>query len=494
MFDADRDSVADLVRRGLEWVARLAPYDLATVFELEGGKLVVRAARGPLASDAVRSHSLSLDQFPTIREALETRRARAFTEEDHEHGDGDPFDHVLDLPAGHACMVVPLCAGEACFGVLTLDRKKCEPYPPDVVNLVEVYGQVLALAIKHAEHEATLARMHQQDHEHAKLLEAELAGDAFGVLETSKSEAVREIVRRARQVATTATPVLVLGETGTGKERLARAIHLWSERRDQPFVTLNCAAIPEALIESELFGHVRGAFTGATRDRPGRFSLANGGTLLLDEIGELPLAMQAKLLRVLQEGTFDAVGSDRTVKVDVRIIAATHVDLRDAVDAGKFREDLFYRLEVFPLTLPPLRERVEDLPRLTEVMLGEIAQRTGRRGLRVSDGAMRKLAGYDWPGNLRQLANVLERASILASGSVLDESVIDVPGSGRRASVVEEELLSLEEVERRHIARVLRRTRGRVYGRDGAAAILGLPPSTLQSRMKKLGIERVPES
>ena len=192
---------------------------------LEGPKLVARAARGPLASDAVRHHELALADFPTIREALETRRARAFTEDDHAHGDGDPFDGVLDLPDGHSCMVVPLCAGERALGVLTLDRSVCEPYPPSVVNLVEVYGQILAIAIQNAEDRATFERLHHQDHEHAKLLEAELRGEAEGILETSRSAAMRELARRARQVAETHTPVLILGETGTGKERLARAIH-----------------------------------------------------------------------------------------------------------------------------------------------------------------------------------------------------------------------------------------------------------------------------
>ena len=333
----DEDGVDEILRRGLDGLARVARYDLATVFVLDGARLVVRAARGALASERVRGHVLSLADFPTLREALETRRARAYTEDDHAHGDGDPFDGVLDLPPGHSCMVVPLFAGDRSFGVLALDRQICEPYPPEVVNVVEAYAQVLALAIHNAEQKAALTRLHRQDHEHAKLLEAELGGEAVGILETSRNPAMRDVARRARQVAETDTPVLILGETGTGKERLARAIHAWSRRADQPFVTLNCAAIPDGLIESELFGHVKGAFTGANRDRPGRFLMANGGTLLLDEIGELSVGLQAKLLRVLQEGRFEPVGSDRPVKVDVRILAATHVDLEKAIAARRFR-------------------------------------------------------------------------------------------------------------------------------------------------------------
>ncbi|MET0404751.1 MAG: sigma 54-interacting transcriptional regulator, partial [Cystobacter sp.] len=339
--------VGELLRRGLEWLTRVVRFDLATLFLLREGKLVAVVARGPLATERVRRHELRLADFPSLRQALETRRARAFTDEDHSHGDGDPFDGVLDLPPGHACMVVPLCAGERCYGVLTLDRTECETYPQSVVDLVEVYGQMLATSLQEAEQKSTLERLHQREHEHARLLEAQLGGDEVGVLETSRSAAVRELATRARQVAETETPVLLLGETGTGKERLARAVHRWSTRAEGPFVTINCAAIPEGLLESELFGHVKGSFTGATRDRAGRFQMAHGGTLFLDEVGELPVELQAKLLRALQEKTFEPVGSYKTVRADARILAATHVDLRQAIAQRRFREDLYYRLSVF---------------------------------------------------------------------------------------------------------------------------------------------------
>jgi transcriptional regulator with GAF, ATPase, and Fis domain len=463
----DDDGLDDLVRRGLDWLARLAPYDLATVFAIDGGRLVVRAARGRLADARVRGHSVSLDAFPTIREALETRRARAYTEDDHAHGDGDPFDGVLDLPPGHACMVVPLCAADRCFGVLTLDRERCEVFPAQVVDLVEVYAQMLALALVNAEQRALIARLLHQEADRARILETELTGDHEGVLEASTSP-------------------LVLG-----------LAHAWSGRGQRPFVKLNCAAIPGGLMESELFGHVRGGFTGATRDRSGRFQTANGGTLLLDEIGELSLDLQAKLLRVLQEGTFEPVGSDRTVRVDVRIIAATHVDLEAAVAAGRFRADLYYRLNVFPLRLPALRERMEDLGALAEALLAEQSTRTGRRGRTLTDAALAKLRGYAWPGNIRELANVLERATILGDGAVLGEETIDLPAArparSEPAAGPRRPGRSMEEVEREHIREVLAQTRGRLYGRDGAAAVLGLKPSTLQSRMKKLGVTRLDE-
>jgi transcriptional regulator with GAF, ATPase, and Fis domain len=492
------EAVGEVLRRGLDWLSRVVRFDLATLFLLRGGRLVSVAARGPLASEQVRRHELELTDFPTLREALETRRARAFTEEDHAHGDGDPFDGVLDLPPGHSCMVVPLCAGEHCYGMLTLDRSECETYPRAVVELVEVYGQMLATALQQAEQKSTFERLHRREHEHARLLESQLGGDEVGVLETSRAPAVRELARRARQVAETDTPVLVLGETGTGKERLARAVHRWSARAEGPFVTLNCAAIPAGLLESELFGHVRGAFTGATRDRAGRFQMAHGGTLFLDEVGELPVELQAKLLRALQERAFEPVGSDRTVRADARILAATHVDLRQAIAQRRFREDLYYRLSVFPLHLPPLRERLEDLPELCAFLLEEQARRTGRRGRRVTAEGIVRLAAYDWPGNIRELANALERATILSHHSELGPEAFDLPlrASGPARLEAAPPLLAgtvptLEEVQRQHILRVLALTQGRIYGPTGAAALLGLKPSTLQSRMKKLGITRM---
>jgi transcriptional regulator with GAF, ATPase, and Fis domain len=492
-------SVSELLRRGLDWLTRIARFDLATLFLLKDAKLVAVAARGPLANAQVRGMVLELSRLPQVRQALETRRARAFTEEEHT-AEGDPFDGVLDLPPGHSCMVVPLCSGERCYGVLTLDRSECETYPRSVVELVEVYGQLLATALQSAEQRATFEQLHRQDHEHARLLESQLGGDSEGILETSLSPAMRELARRARQVAETDTPVLLLGETGTGKERLARAVHRWSARADQPFVTINCAAIPAGLLESELFGHVKGAFTGAARDRAGRFQLAHGGTLLLDEVGELPVELQAKLLRALQEKTFEPVGSDRTVRADVRILAATHVDLQQAISQRRFREDLYYRLSVFPLRLPPLRERLEDLPQLCAFLLEEQSRRTGRRGMRVTPEGLAVLAAYGWPGNLRELANVLERATILSPGLELGPRAFDLPtratpaapavSAARASSTKSEAVLTLAAVQREHILRVLALTKGRIYGPGGAAQLLGLKPSTLQSRMKKLGIAR----
>ena len=497
------DGVDELLRQGLDGVLRIAPSDMAAVLTLDavGERLDVRAARGTLANPAVRRHGIELSRFPSIREALATRRAHINFEDDHSHGDGDPYDGVLDLPAGHGCMVVPLVTADRPIGVLTLDRTRCEPFSPPVVDLVEIYAQVFALALENAEHKAMLLR--QVEAARARdALAAEASGDGHGVLEQSRSPSVRALADRARRVAATDTAVLILGETGTGKERLARAVHDWSPRATGPFVAINCAAIPANLIESELFGHTRGAFTGAVKDRAGRFVLANGGTLLLDEVGELPLELQAKLLRVLQEGEVTPVGGDRPLKVDVRVLAATHVDLDAAAAAGRFRSDLLYRLNVFPLPLPPLRERLEDLPLLCAALLKALGARKGRT-FDVTPEGLAHLARHTWPGNIRELGNVLERATILTSAEALTPDVLDLPRGAQAPSRAPRaaaesasldggpDLRTLEDVERDHIRAVLRHTEGRLYGAKGAAKVLGMKPTTLQSRMKKLGVERV---
>jgi formate hydrogenlyase transcriptional activator len=275
----------------------------------------------------------------------------------------------------------------------------------------------------------------------------------------------------------------VYGETGTGKELVARAVHAASARRDGPFVKVNCAAIPLGLLESELMGHERGAFTGAVATRIGRFELANDGTLFLDEVGELPLELQPKLLRLIQEREFERLGGNRTIRSNARLVAATHRDLRRMVLERTFREDLFYRLSVFPVSLPPLREREGDLPRLVSHLVRELAARMNKDIRKVGAESMARMARYSWPGNVRELQNVLERAVILARGTVLEVEVPDGSPEAPRSS-------DLAEVSREHILRVLEETRWVVSGPNGAAAKLGLKRSTLHFRMKKLGISR----
>ena len=294
---------------------------------------------------------------------------------------------------------------------------------------------------------------------------------------------------KVSRVAPTDATVLISGETGTGKELIARAIHSHSRRAARPLIKVNCAALPAGLIESELFGHEKGAFTGAIARRIGRFELADGGTLFLDEIGELPMETQAKLLRVLQERELERVGGTATIKVDVRIIAATNRNLLKAVADKSFREDLYYRMSVFPITLPPLRDRAEDIPLLVRFLVNKFATRTGRRIEGVSPRTLQRLASYRWPGNIRELENVLERAVILATGPTLDLE-IDGERSPGPAAIEDSSLASLEAIERRHIRAVLRQTQWVIDGPRGAAQILGLHPNTLRSRLKKLGITR----
>lgn len=308
-----------------------------------------------------------------------------------------------------------------------------------------------------------------------------------------KSPSFVRVLHRVEQVAPTDSTVLIVGETGTGKDLVARRIHALSNRCDGPLVCVNCAVLPADLVESELFGHERGAFTGADQRRQGRFELAHGGTLFLDEVGELPLPLQAKLLRVLQDGRFERLGGAEPLEVDVRVIAATNVDLAAAVERGKFRKDLLYRLDVFPIRVPSLQERREDIPDLVWHFVAKHARRLGREIEAISARLMQYLSRRDWPGNVRELENWVERALILCRGRTLEwEADADRAGDdvGRSAPSLGAGSKRLEDVERRHIRSVLEEFDGRIEGEDGAAAVLGLRPSTLRSRMKKLGIER----
>jgi PAS domain S-box-containing protein len=309
-----------------------------------------------------------------------------------------------------------------------------------------------------------------------------------------QSEAIQKTLRQVKLVAPTTAAVMITGESGTGKELIARAIHEASTRRDRPLIRVNCAAIPRELFESEFFGHARGAFTGAVRDRIGRFELADGGTLFLDEVGEIPLELQGKLLRVLQEGSFERVGEERTRAVDVRVIAATNRNLKQEVARGRFREDLYFRLNVFPVESVPLRERREDIPLLAQHFLMS-ESRELNSGLRLSEGDARRLQRYDWPGNVRELQNVIERATILAQNGRLRIDLPDGPAAhvapGRARSEPRPAVLGAADMrafERSNIAAALRACNGKVFGPGGAAELLDLKPTTLASRMKALGI------
>jgi PAS domain S-box-containing protein len=303
-----------------------------------------------------------------------------------------------------------------------------------------------------------------------------------------RSPRLLAVLDQVGRVASTDATVLIRGETGTGKELIARAVHSISRRRDKPLIKVNCAALPAGLVESELFGHEKGAFTGAIARHTGRFELADGGTIFLDEIGELPAETQAKLLRVLQEQEFDRVGGTSPRKVDVRVIAATNRDLLKSVREKLFREDLYYRLSVFPIQLPPLRERREDIPLLAKYVLDKFAARIGRRFDGIEPATLHRLMAYPWPGNVRELQNVIERAVILATGPSLEVDPDVLCPSG--AEPAREPTAVLEDVERNHILNVLRQTQWVIEGPRGAAGLLGLHPNTLRSRLKKLGLSR----
>ena len=309
-----------------------------------------------------------------------------------------------------------------------------------------------------------------------------------------QSEAIKNMLSLVSRVARTTSTVLIQGETGTGKELVAKAVHDNSQRKQESFVTLNCAALPAELIESELFGHLKGAFTGATMNREGRFLLANKGTIFLDEIGELPLTLQPKLLRVLQEGTFEPVGSSDTKKVDVRVIAATNRDLEQEVAQGRFREDLFYRLNVFPVSVPPLRERGDDILLLAKAFFEKYSKRYGLGLKTLNQTGLEALTRYSWPGNVRELQNVIERAVIISGTEEPDLHSLLPNGSDRNGNHLkpqEDRILTEKEMmefETKNILRALEKTGWKVSGRNGAAAMLGIPSTTLNSRMIKLGI------
>ena len=370
------------------------------------------------------------------------------------------------------------------------------PIGPECLGWMRMIADHAAAAIATARAFEEVDRLRSRlEQENAYLREEVVHAGSFGEL-IGQGPAMGAVARQIELVAPTESNVLVLGESGTGKELVAREVHRRSRRADRPLIKVNCAAVPRELYESEFFGHARGAFTGALRDRAGRFELADGGTLFLDEVGEIPLELQAKLLRVLQEGELERVGEEKTRRVDVRLIAATNRDLRAESEAGRFRQDLYYRLSVFPVELPPLRKRPEDIPMLAGHFLRQSSQRLGRPVPEPSMAALQRLQAYEWPGNVRELQHVLERAAITSTRGVLSIDLPDPPGAGSSPSPgpgASAEILTeaqMRAFEAENLRAALRASRGKVYGPEGASAILGLKPTTLLSRLKVLGIDR----
>ena len=370
----------------------------------------------------------------------------------------------------------------------------------DLLFFQEVANQI-AMSVANMQAYEEIAALKTRLQEENVYLQEEISREHNFQEIVGNSRALVEVLRNVETVAPTDSTVLIMGETGCGKELIARAIHSRSGRRNRPLVKLNCGAIPTGLVESELFGHMKGAFTGALERRIGRFELADGGTLFLDEISELPLDTQVKLLRVLQEQEFEPLGSSKTIRVNVRIIAASNRNLDKAIHEGRFRADLYYRLNVLPIVLPPLRQRRSDIPLLTAFFVERYCRQLGKQVMGVAQDTMEALSRYDWPGNIRELQNVIERAVVLSRGSILKlgrdllplsaEAVTDGEtevSSGGQSS--DGETHSLEQVEKRHILEVLTQTKWVIEGANGAAKVLDLHPNTLRSRMKKLGLDR----
>jgi formate hydrogenlyase transcriptional activator len=398
------------------------------------------------------------------------------------------YEHEFGMAATgiRAYASIPMIVREKLIGVAGFSRREPMAFTDGDLAILRDISRALAVAVANALANEEIRKLRDQlEQENVVLREQLCRVQKFDEI-VGDSPPIRRMLDAVEQVAATDATVLITGETGTGKELIARAIHRLSPRAHGPLVKFNCAAIPDTLLASELFGHERGAFTGAVARRKGRFEQANGGTLFLDEIGELPPEMQVMLLRVLQEREFERLGGGDTVRVDVRIVAATNRDLAEDVRAGRFRSDLYYRLHVFPIHLPPLRERAEDIPLLTSHFAAKHGERFGRAISRIDRRAMNMLVAYHWPGNVRELENVIERAVILSRNGTLRVERDVAPSATVAGNVTER----LQMQEREAIESALRASRGRVSGPTGAAKALGLAPSTLEFRIKRLGIDK----
>lgn len=467
----------------------IAHIDGIEIFLLEGQEAVLKAHCGLPEWLVAEIQRLPAPQGYTWK-VIADGQPRYCADVDH-----DPFIHPAARTFGvKSYLSMPISAEGKTVGAININSLQRHAFDDDELQLLDLVSQHIEMAINNAQQAEELRRALAEVEQLKNRLQAENiylqeeltrthhCGEIIG-----QSSALQAVLRRVEQVAPTDATVLIQGETGTGKELIARAIHRRSRARERPLVKVNCAALPAGLIESELFGHERGAFTGALARKLGRFEVADGGTLFLDEIGELPLELQAKLLHVLQEGEFERVGGTQTIRVQVRVIAATNRDLAAAVEGGSFRADLFYRLNVFPLVLPPLRERKEDISLLVQCFLDRSAKKLGKPLQRLSDESMARTLRYAWPGNVRELQNVIERAAILAQGPVVE--IEEALEQRLPAADPPPPASTLQEVERAHIMRVLAETHGIIEGPRGAARILGLHPNTLRSRLQKLGIK-----
>ncbi len=475
-----------------------------TLYQPERDSFRFLAVEGELLSDYFRTgQEFSRDetcgswvfdhQRPLVRRDLEKEQQY-------------PNERRLAAEGIRSMCVVPLTLQGKCIGLLSLVSQQMDQYSDEDAGFLQEVANQVALAVQNMQSYQEIDNLKARLEKENVYLREELRAEHNFEEIVGNSPALLKALHAVEQVAPTDSTVLIYGETGTGKELVARAIHNRSSRDGRALVSVNCSAISAGLVESELFGHMKGAFTGALERRIGRFELANGGTIFLDEIGELCLETQVKLLRVLQEHEFEPVGSSHPLRVDVRVIAATNRNLQEAVQVGRFRSDLFYRLNVFPIELPPLRERRSDIPQLVAFCLSQFSKRLGKKIDGVSRESMENLLNYPWPGNIRELQNVIERAIIVSADATLrldrDLMPIAAAAKGAEATGVDsledpqtslkspKPLLTLDEVERNHIFAALQHAGGVVDGPKGAARILNLHPNTLRHRMDKLGIKR----
>ena len=470
-------------------VRRLTPHDFASLalYDPEKKKMRVQVLASPAGMTVPTGELLLPIEGTPAGLAFSSRQTLVLDRLDP--GRFNPPAYQRLVAAGVKSGVwLPLVSRGRALGTLAIGSSKEAAFAHGGLSLLGRMAKQVALAVDNAQAFRQIAELNDRLAEEKQYLEDEVRTEYNFEEIVGESAALKRVLKQVETVAPTDATVLILGETGTGKELIARAIHQLSGRRNRNFVKLSCAAIPAGLLESELFGHERGAFTGAISQKTGRLELAHRGTLFLDEIGDMPLELQPKLLRAIQEREFERVGSTRTIPVDVRLVAATNQDLEHMVKEGRFRGDLYYRLRVFPLLIPPLRQRPEDVPLLANYFAQKHAQRMNKRINTIPPETLHLLSRYSWPGNVRELESLIERAVILSRGPELRVPVTELRGSPQPDSA--QSAGSLERAEREHILRVLRETGGVVGGQDGAAARLGLKRTTLNFRMRKLGITR----